>query len=69
MKSASLVPVADVERTRAAWMRTDFVTYNPNIGLFCFVKFTFEFMQTGELRTSFVAEVRVRERVLMRVQV
>jgi hypothetical protein len=39
-----------------AWMRTDFVTYNPNVGLFCFVKFTFEFVTTGELRASFQAQ-------------
>jgi len=36
-------------------LRTDFVTYNPNLGLFCFIKFTFEFLPTGELRTVFAA--------------
>ena len=38
-----------------AWLRTDFVTYNSNLGLFCFVKITFEFLPTGEIRTSFAA--------------
>jgi hypothetical protein len=36
-------------------LRTDFVTYNPNVGLFCFIKFTFEFLPTGEVRTVFAA--------------
>jgi len=38
-----------------AWLRTDFATYNPNLGLFCFVKFTFEFLPTGEMRSTYVA--------------
>jgi hypothetical protein len=38
-----------------AWLRTDFVTYNSNLGLFCFVKFTFEILNTGEIRPSFRA--------------
>ena len=39
-----------------AWLQTDFVTYNPNVGLFCFVKFTFEMLNTGEIRTHFQAD-------------
>ena len=39
-----------------AWLRTDFVTYNPNVGLFCFVKFTFEMLNTGEIRPHFQAD-------------
>jgi hypothetical protein len=38
-----------------AWLRTDFVTYNPNLGLFCLVKFTIEYLNTGEIRTHFHA--------------
>jgi len=39
-----------------AWWRADFVTYNSNTGLFCFVKITFELMNTGEVKIAFRAD-------------
>jgi hypothetical protein len=39
-----------------AWWRADFVTYNSNTGLFCFVKITFELMNTGEVKIGFRAD-------------